>query len=226
MIRLLLIAAALPFLSGCVSNPGNYYSYEGGGDYYYEDAGADIIYDSYSPAFGLGYGGGFGYGGFGYGAGYGYGGFGLGFGGYYGGYYGYPWWYYGYSPIWVKPPTVIVVNSPSWRPDVEAERAERVSLSHRPDMAYPESASWARRDRASSGGSRANLANWGARGGRSAMPLPAGSRPATTQRPAATSARSAPPPSRSVSPSAVRSSSSSRPMRSAPSPSRGSSRKH
>ncbi|MEZ5461058.1 hypothetical protein, partial [Dokdonella sp.] len=95
MIRLLLFAVALPFLSGCVSNPGNYYSYEGAGDYYYEDAGADVILDSYpygtgwGYAGGLGYASGWGFGGYGYG-GYGYGGYGYGLGGYYGGYYGYP----------------------------------------------------------------------------------------------------------------------------------------
>lgn len=222
MIRLLLIAAALPFLAGCVSNPGNYYSYEGGGDYYYEDAGADVIIDSYSPAFGLGYGGGFGYGGYGYG--YGYGGFGYGFGGYYGG-YGYPWGYYGYSPIWSNPPTVIVVNSPSWRYRADAERAERVSLSHRPDRAYPESAAWARRDHASSRGSSAALSNWGVRRSRGTTPAAVVSRPASTQQPAAPTSRSAPAPSPSVSRSSSRPSSSSRPMRSAPSP-RSSTRKH
>ncbi|MGB0135138.1 hypothetical protein [Dokdonella sp.] len=220
MFRLLLIAAALPFLSGCISNPGNYYSYEGGGDYYYEDAGADVFIDSFGAGYGGGFGIGTGYGGYGYGGyglGYGYGGFG--FGGYYGG-YGYPWGY-GYSPIWSKPPTVIVVDSPSWRPRGEAERAERVRLSHRPDAAYPESATWARRNGLTPGGNRAAMPDTGARRVRSTMSAPAASRPAVS------SSRRSPASSQTVSPppSPSRSSSSSRPMRSAPSQ-RGSSRKH
>ena len=211
MIRLLLIAVALPFLSGCVSNPGHYYSYDGAGDYYYEDAGADIVLDGYG--YGWGYGGGLGYG---------YGDFGYGFwGSYYGG-YGYPWGY-GYSSIWWAPPPVIVIDSPSWRGSVEDERARRVALSSRPDAGYPESAASARRSWPGPVGSPTGLASWGARQPLGRVPTRLVSRPTSTvtQTPAVQPSRSA----SSISGSYGRQTSGSRPMRSAPAP-RASSRKH
>lgn len=210
MIRLLLIAAVLPFFSGCVSNPGNYYSYEGGGDYYYEDAGADVYIDSYPMGYGLGYAGGPGYG-----FGWGYGGFGYGFGGYYG-YGGYGPWGYGYAPIWWTPPTVIVVDSPSWRARAEDERAQRVALSHRPDAAYPESAAWARRGRLGPTGSHAGLASWGARRPDGRTPAGVVYRPPATaiQAPAVQPSRSAP----AMSGTYSRESSGASPVRIAPAP--------
>ena len=208
MFRLLLIAAALPFLSACVSNPGHYYSYDGGGDYYYEDAGADVVLDGY----GLGYGGWLGYG-----LGWGCGGYGYGFGGYYGCPLG-----YGYSSIWWAAPPVVVIDSPIWRADVQEERARRVALSHRPDAAYPESASLARRDWLGPVGGNAGLAGWGAR-------RPIGRAPArVVSRSSNTVTRSlAVQPSRnasSVSSSYSRPSLGTPPMRSAPAP-RASSRR-
>jgi hypothetical protein len=210
MNRLPLIAAALLFLSGCVSNPGNYYSYEGAGDYYYEDAGADVILDSNSFGYGLGFG-------------WGYGGFGYGFGGYYGGYYGYPWWGYGYSPIWWAPPPVIVVDSPVWRANVQDERARRVALSHRPDSAYPESASWAKRSWPGPVSNSPALVGRSARQPLGRAPVGVMGRPTAvvTQTPAAQPSRS----SSSVSSSYSRQSSGARSMRSAPAP-RASTRKH
>lgn len=211
MIRFLLIAAALPFLSGCVSNPGHYYSYEGAGDYYYEDAGADIILDGYGSSYGGGLGYGWGYAGFGYGF----------WGGYYGG-FGYPWGY-GYASIWWAPPPVIVVDSPTWRASAEDERARRVALSSRPDAVYPESSAPAMRSWPGPVGSRAGLTSWGARQPLGRVPARLVSRPSAkpTQSPVVQPSRSTP----GVSGSYGRQTSGARPMRSAPAP-RASSRKH
>lgn len=201
MLRPVMIASAISLLCGCVSNPGHYYSYEGGGDYYYEDAVADVVLDAYPYGYGWG-----GYAGFGY-----------------GGYYGYPWGY-PYPPIWWSTPPIVIIDSPAWSPSAEDARAERVALSHRPYGDYPESATWARRDRMMAADGRSGLTNAGMLQGQGRVPVsaPAG------QAPMAASESGAPTMSRSVSPAMrtwSRPSSGSRPMRSMPPP-RSSGRKY